>query len=217
MDGAVLTLDAGMRSEQARKGRYRFEAVRAGSHVLDLLLESLPEGASVIGTRTLNIALTKAQPSTTVDFLVKIDKRPEIRKVFPPKSGAPAPGSRPTGGPAAAKSTPTKRAIPPVKPLPAAVSTRQASGGLVPPKLRSSEGGFMIQIAALSQLSRARALAAELTKAGVPASVLMPQADDPDGLYRVRVGPYATRAAANRVLLKLEKLRGEKLWLIRAR
>ena len=57
----------------------------------------------------------------------------------------------------------------------------------------------------------------ELKRAGVAAYVVMPRADDPDGLYRVRVGPYASRAAANRVLVKLEKLRGEKLWVTRER
>jgi cell division septation protein DedD len=208
IDGAVLTLDAGMRSEQARKGRYRFDAVRAGSHVLDLLVESLPEGATVLTERSLNIALTKGHPAATVDFLVKVEKRPEIRKVFPPKGGTPgAAGTAPKAGAAKPGAAPPSRNTPrggikPVAQLPQAIR-----GG----------GGYTIQIAALSQLTKARALVAELKKAGVAAFVVVPPADEPDGLYRVRVGPYATRAAANRVLLKLEKLRGEKLWLIRAR
>ena len=209
LDGAVLTLDAGLRSEQARKGRYRFDAVRSGSHVLELLPDSLPEGAVILTERTLNIALTKGQPTSTVDFLVKVEKRPEIRKVFPPKGGTSSPGA-PAAKPGAGK---------PAATTPSRTAPR--GGGLKPvpqlPQPVRAGAGYTIQIAALSDLTRARVLVAELKKSGVGAFIVMPAANGPDGLYRVRVGPYATRAAAQRVLLKLEKLRGEKLWLTRAR
>ncbi len=91
VDGAVLVLDAGQRSEQARKGRYRFDAVRSGQHTLELLLESVPEGATMIGDRQVAIGITRAQQSSAVDFLLRIEKRPEIRKVFPPKGGIAVP------------------------------------------------------------------------------------------------------------------------------
>jgi cell division septation protein DedD len=202
IDGAVLTLDAGMRSEQARKGRYRFESVRSGSHVLELLPESLPEGATILTERSLNIALTKAQPTSTVDFLVKVEKRPEIRTVFPSKGGTGT--SKPSPSPSPSNTKPGT-ANPP---------SRTASSASAPARRAA---GLAIQIAALSELSSARNLVAELKKAGVNAFIVMPAPESADALYRVRVGPYASRAAAQRVLVKLEKLRGEKLWLTRAR
>jgi len=52
VDGAVVVLDGGQRSELARKGQFRFEAVRAGDHRLLLLKESLPEGSTIVGEAT---------------------------------------------------------------------------------------------------------------------------------------------------------------------
>ena len=49
IDSAVIVLDGGLRSEQARGGEFRFDAVRAGDHRIELLKESLPEGAAIVG------------------------------------------------------------------------------------------------------------------------------------------------------------------------
>ena len=37
IDGAVLVLDGGRRSEQVRRGVYRFDSIRSGDHVVSLL------------------------------------------------------------------------------------------------------------------------------------------------------------------------------------
>jgi cell division septation protein DedD len=58
-------------------------------------------------------------------------------------------------------------------------------------------------------------LAAELKAAGFPAYVEPEAAGSP--WHRVRVGRYATRAAVEKVLVRLEKRRSEKLWVIRER
>ena len=196
LDAAVLVLDGGQRSEQARKGQYRFEAVRSGPHKLELLLESLPDGAAIIGERQVDVAVTRERQATTADFLVKIDKRPEIRKVFPPKGG---------GGAAAATTRPSNSPRPSVgTPTPAPASARRAEQ-------------FTIQVAALSALEDAQALVAELKRAGYAAYVVLPPPDGPNGLHRVRVGRYTSRALAARTATRLEQLRGEKLWVTKER
>jgi cell division septation protein DedD len=215
IDGAVLVLDAGQRSEQTRKGRYQFDAVRSGRHTLELLLDSLPEGAAVTGERAVDVGVTRQQQSSTVDFLVKLEKRPEIRKVFPPKGGVGA-GSAPpaTGVPGATTPTPThfparrgSSSSGAIKSVP----TPDAAASSAAPRRRT----FTIQVAALSELSSARALVAELKQAGYVAYVVVPSPAETEGLYRVRVGHYTTRALATRTVTRLERLRGEKLWVTR--
>ena len=77
--------------------------------------------------------------------------------------------------------------------------------------------GFTIQVAALRDLDSARALAAELQRNGYRSYVVNPPPDDAHGLYRVRVGRYTSRASANQVVARLERMRGEKLWVTRER
>ena len=83
--GAIVVLDDGVRTEMARAGRFRFDAVRMGAHTLTLLTESLPDGAQLAGPSTVAVELTRNQEAGEVVFLVKLEKRPEVRKVFPPK------------------------------------------------------------------------------------------------------------------------------------
>ena len=217
VDAAVLVLDAGQRSEQARKGQYRFEAVRSGRHTLELLLESLPEGATVLGERAVGVGVTREQQSSRIDFLVRIDKRPEIRKTFPPRGGTGAGVTRgPATAPATAKPGTAKPGPSPVRPR-AARESAEGKGTRPVPSLPALPRGFTIQVAALSDLESARRLAAELQQAGYRSYVVNPPPEDANGLYRVRVGRYASRASANRVLPRLERLRGEKLWVTRER
>ena len=54
----------------------------------------------------------------------------------------------------------------------------------------------------------------DLAAAGFPAYLLPPGAADPDGPYRVRVGRYRSREAASGAAATLQKMRGEKLWVI---
>jgi cell division septation protein DedD len=71
-----------------------------------------------------------------------------------------------------------------------------------------------VQIAALNDPLRARVLAETLAAKGFPAYVVAPGYSDPDGPYRVRVGRYRTREAASGAAATLQKLSGEKLWVI---
>ena len=83
VDNAVLVLDGGQRSELARKGQFRFDAVRAGDHIIELLKESLPEGAAIVGASERPAPITREAPQTEFLFLVTIDKRPEVTEGVP--------------------------------------------------------------------------------------------------------------------------------------
>jgi cell division septation protein DedD len=219
IDGAVLVLDAGARSEQVRKGAYRFDAIRSGDHVVALLRDSLPEGALITGATEVPLALKRDQLSVEIDFAVAIEKRPETRRVFPAKIGAPPPAPRP-----GAANQPADAAPPPARPAPARTAPSASSGlGRVSPVTPLSAPtvsttrpqNFAVQIAALNDPIRARAMVRDLATAGYPAYLISPAADDPDAPYRIRIGGYRSRTAATAAAAKLERLRHEKLWVIR--
>jgi cell division septation protein DedD len=212
MNGAVVVLDAGARSEQVRGGRFRFEAVRSGSHAIKLLIESLPGGAAIKGDAEVPAVLARDRMSAEATFLVTVEKRPEIRRVFPPRGGGAAAAGTPARGRGGA--APAGAAGAPSKPSrPAGSAARPGGAG---PAASPSRGRFAIQIAALSDRSNAQSLLDELKAAGLPAYITQPGSPD-GGLYRIRVGPYATRSAAQKALGALEEARGEKLWVTRER
>jgi cell division septation protein DedD len=205
IDGAVVILDGGARSELARKGRYRFDSVRSGAHLVKLLIDSLPEGAQIAGEAEVPAALTRDALTAEISFVVSVQKRPEIRKVFPPRGGA---GAAATARPGARPSPPASG-----RPGPGPRANRVAESiSRVAPAVER-ESAFAIQIAALSDPVRARDVVKALKATGMPAYLVTPSAGEPDGPYRVRIGPYLTRAAAQKTATALEKSRGEKLWV----
>jgi cell division septation protein DedD len=216
VDGAVIILDGGTRSEQARKGRYRFDAVRSGTHAVRLLVESLPDGAAISGDAEQPAALSRAALSAEISFVVSIEKRPEIRRVFPSRGGGAAVttttaaprvgagrGAR-TASPAAA---PGRDGIPVSPPK---VANTTASGPVATPL-----GKFAVQVVALNDPLRAKETVQRLQESGMPAYLVEPPASDPDAPYRVRVGPYASREDAQKIATSLEQQRHEKLWVTR--
>ena len=209
IDGAVLTLDGGKRSEQARKGVYRFDSIRSGDHVVALLADSLPEGASITSPAEVAIALSRNQLNADLDFLVTIQKRPENRRVFPPRTGPGGP--KPPAPPAPAGSPPARPAA--QTPAPAATRTATATRPSAPPAL-PGEPEFAVQVAALSDPLRAHIMARDLTEAGYTAYVVPPPAGEPGGPYRVRIGRYRSREAASGAATTLGKTLGEKLWVV---
>jgi hypothetical protein len=188
VDNAVVVLDGGQRSELARKGQFRFEAVRAGDHRLELLKESLPEGSAIVGSNERPAAVTRDAPQIDVLFLVTIEKRPEVRKVFPSRPGNTAPPSAAQGP----------------RPAPPLPSTPLASGA------------YTIQVAAMSEAANARELMQALKRAGFDAYLIDPGVGT-DSLYRVRVGKYDSRTSAQRAVSRLESQLGLKMWITRAR
>ena len=85
VSGAVVVLDDGARTEVSRAGRFRFDAIRLGTHAVTLLTASLPDGTQLAGPPTVTVELGRNQEAGEIAFLVKLEKRPEVRTVFPPK------------------------------------------------------------------------------------------------------------------------------------
>lgn len=199
LDAAVLVLDDGARSEQVRRGEYRFEAVRAGSHAVALLPESLPARAVVVGQPQVEVVLDRSQMAPVADFLVVLDRRPENRRIFPARTPPPAAGPAP-GTPASSPARPS------VRPPPRRVAASLRQSGLPEGDAAST---FSVQVAAVEDARRAAGLVRDLSKRGFPALVVQPEAGDGDRLDLVRVGRYPTRADA-----ALERLAGEMLRIV---
>lgn len=208
IEGAIVVLDGGLRSELVRRGRYQFSAVRSGPHLVRLLIESLPEGAAITGNAEVPATLGRDALTAEVTFLVSVQKRPEIRRVFPPRGGGQA-SAAPARAPAGRGS----------RPAAPATTVRTASPAITnvaaPATIATATGRFTIQIAALNDPTRAKDAVEKLKATGMPAYLVNPPASDPDAPYRVRVGRYDTREEAQKVAATLEAQRGEKLWVTR--
>ncbi|HSL24371.1 MAG TPA: SPOR domain-containing protein [Vicinamibacterales bacterium] len=199
---AVVVLDGGARSEQTRAGAFRFDAVRPGAHTVELLRESLPEACTIVSSPIAEIEVSRARLHGEAYFLVKFEKRPEIRRTFPAKKEPAGPGSPASRAPDASTSrtTPTKPA--PVAPKAAAKAAGPAPAQRAPAtSVAPDVPRYAIQFAALRNRTRARQMAESLRRRGVEAYVL----EDVDRLAKVRVGSYESREEAERELLRLQQ------------
>ncbi len=151
-------------------------------------------------------------------FVVSIEKRPEIRKVFPPKGGGTSAARGTTRGNAPRTAAPARGSAPSAPPRAGArrpPAAPRSLPGVVPAATSRAPLAYAIQIAALAQLDSARDIVIRLSASGLPAYMVEP--GEGDTLYRVRVGPYSTRAQAEKVAADLEQLLGLKLWVMRDR
>lgn len=86
----------------------------------------------------------------------------------------------------------------------------QAQESQLPPSVSElasvapATGGYSVQVMALRSLVAAREVVTRLSDKGFPATVVLPEADAPSALFRVRVGPYEDRAEAQRIMGRLE-------------
>ena len=64
--------------------------------------------------------------------------------------------------------------------------------------------GYYVQVVALHETHAVSGVVDRLLDKGLPAVVVNPDADAPISLYRVRVGPYESRAEAGRVRQRIE-------------
>ena len=64
--------------------------------------------------------------------------------------------------------------------------------------------GFSVQVTAVLSQASARRVASQLTAKGYPTVVVDPEPNEPVAVYRVRIGPYAERAEAERIMQRLE-------------
>ncbi len=104
------------------------------------------------------------------------------------------------GAPAASGDEPI---VKPALPITAVATSATASPSPTPTVSNpaSQTGGFMVQIAALSQVQDARALVNALHQHGYNA---VSARESTDGMIHVRIGPLATRAQANEMSQKLQ-------------
>lgn len=116
----------------------------------------------------------------------------------------------------AAESSSEEQGGVPVPPAPAAVRketerreakpTAQPQPANAPKSAPSAQGSFAVQVAASGSREDAEKIAQTLKSRGFPAFLVPPgKADAKDKLYRVQVGPYPTREAAEAVKPKLEQ------------
>lgn len=119
--------------------------------------------------------------------------------IVPPLSSPPVKESAPATSPPAKESGPatdTSASSPPVKPAAPATSTPTAPAAPEASKAsKSASGAFSVQLAAFSDDKGANALVNRLKKAGHPAYTEQ-YASARGTVWRVRVGPYGTREAA---------------------
>jgi cell division septation protein DedD len=72
------------------------------------------------------------------------------------------------------------------------------------PPVAQVTDGFSVQVMALRSLAAAQDAVTRLSAKGFPATVVPPEVGAPSALFRVRVGPYADRAEAQRIMRRLE-------------
>jgi cell division septation protein DedD len=112
---------------------------------------------------------------------------------LPPERTEPAPP------PAAAAAPPPATTPPPAQPQPAAPAPPRAEPAPVASRPAGSTGRFRVQITAVRTAAAAAAVAARLRAQGLTAVTV-----EEGGLYKVRVGDYATRPEAVAVLPDLK-------------
>ena len=121
----------------------------------------------------------------------------------PAAAGATAPTAEP---PKSADATKSTKAAEPAK---AATAPKAADAPKAAEPVTAGAGAFSVQLAAFTDDKGANALAAKLKKAGHP-SYIEPYETSRGRVWRVRVGPYPSREAAEsaRVRLKAEGQNG---------
>lgn len=158
--------------------------------VLPLLLEDEPPPASLLAVRMA----AKPAPSPTLAAAPTLQNEPiavAAPSVLPQPAEQPVPAQKPEPKP-----VPVKPETPKSSPKPAPVKPVEAPEP--PAKPAAVRNVFVVQLAALSDATKAEALKARAANAGLPAFT-----DKVGSLTRVRVGPYPTRAAAVAAAVKL--------------
>lgn len=175
------------------------------------------------GTRTFTIDLggavdagSRVQPGpaeTSTEVQRPVSKLPapqaaDAKQPSPESAGAPEPEqpSKPSPQPAPA---PTATIVSAPEPPPPTASTpvREATPAPAASKpVPAGKGGWAVQVGAFGSVDTARKLVADLGRDGLPAYVA-PLKRGGKNLYRVRVGPVASKAEAQQLARRLESRR----------
>jgi len=186
--------ETALRAGKAARIRVRMRRRLIGAAALLL-------GTAVVVPMMLDPAPRPLPDNIPVD--IPSERTPFAPRLSLPPSASSAPSSAPgatVGEPAAAPGATEGKPAEPNNQSSAAADGAKADVGQPPtaPAAGAGEGRWFVQAAALSSESAARQLSERLTKAGLAPFV---ERTDAAGstLYRVRLGPYASRDAAVKV------------------
>ncbi len=159
--------------------------------------ETKPEAAPPVAA-----VAPKAEPK--VEAKAKPESKPEVKAEAKPAETKVAETKPVETKAAETKATETKAPAKPAESKPAEIKPAKAET----PKAKEvakATGGFVIQVAALSDAAKAKELQAKIAGGGLKAYTEVVQtAKGP--VTRVRVGPYASREAAEKARPQLQKL-----------
>lgn len=181
--------------------------------VLPMILDSEPKPASQnidirIPAPEAGVLSIKPTPLKSAEKPATVAAPAATETVAPPKAEAkiePKPEAKAEHKPevkAESRAAVKPQQAASAKPAAKAESTTKTRDGA---KEKTRTGGFVIQVAALSDAARARELHAKITGGGLKAYTEVVQtAKGP--VTRVRVGPYASREAAEKARPSLQRL-----------
>ncbi|HEY6066371.1 MAG TPA: SPOR domain-containing protein [Thermoanaerobaculia bacterium] len=181
-------------------------AVLALSYFFGLMTGLGGRGEAPEGAAAPEVASNAAEMPTPTPAAGGVG-RPAETIAFPvPVTAAPLPGSRPPAAPKTVQVFEDGEGAPPGAAAPGRVPTVARREAL--------SGGFRVQVLSVSSRADAEAEAARLTKQGLPARV-EPGAGPRGTVYRVRVGPYASREAAEEASRRLSSQGRRDTWIVR--
>lgn len=172
----------------------------------DALAAAKPEAQAVTRPEAKPEAKAKAKTKAKPEPVAKTDAPP----LPPPESKAAVESAAKTAAPAAEARPADSKAAAPSAAKAESKPAKPEAAKPDPAKSKDADkakpaGGYVIQVAALADAAKARELQAKLAGAGLKAYTEQVQtAKGP--VTRVRVGPYASREAAEKVRPQLQKL-----------
>jgi len=130
---------------------------------------------------------------------------------FSPGASSPAAAPAKRAAPPADSRRATARA--PVQRTAARAPAQRTAAAQTAPRAPAPSGGrFSVQVSAFASANSARSMASALRADGVPAQVVDTQRGN--ARYKVRVGPLATKAEAQRMAQRLTRERGLDTWVV---
>lgn len=160
----------------------------------------------------LSSAPTPLKPADTMAAAPKTEAAPKAEPAITAKSEAPVAAqaeTKPEVKPEAkteAKTEPKAEIKPQAQPEPKAAVKAEPKAATKDKPKAAAAGGFVVQVAALSDAARAKELQAQIAGGGLKAYTEVVQtAKGP--VTRVRVGPYASREAAEKGRQQLQRLK----------
>ena len=165
------------------------------------------------------LAIPPPAPAASVPLATSAPTAPASEAAAPVAVAAPAPAPAPVAAPApvvAAKPepkaavTPVSAAMPAAKAASSAADAAKAQALLdgKPPadkKPEAAEGRFVVQVGAFTDVTRAREARLKLEQAGLKTYTQVVQTGEVRKI-RVRVGPFPTKAEADKAAAKIKKL-----------